>query len=154
VMLDAIAKAIRNTIRDSGSMVDACQSLFGKRHRVFYASDGAQSPTVEDCPVFMVHPVAKSVGEGSSNQSFTVKVALGIVQADPTADAVHVEFTGAERIEQLLDLATEQIRQISSNLSLTGIDLEIGSIDDFPILVSEMTLSITVANLIGAQLTL
>ena len=152
--LDAIAKAIRNTIRDSGSIVVACQGLFGKRHRVFYASDGAQSPTVEDCPVFMVHPLGKSIGQGSVNKTFTVKVALGIVQTDPTVNMDDVEFSGAQKIEDLLDLALLQVRTISPNIFLDGIDYEIGSIEEFPILVGEMTLTITVTNLIGAELSL
>jgi hypothetical protein len=152
--LDTIAKAIRNTIRDAASIINECLSLFGKRHRVFYASDGAQSPTVEDCPVFMVHPVGKSVGMGSANQTFTIKLGLGIVQTDPTVSTNDVEFSGAQRIEDLLDLALVQIQQISPNILLDGIDFEIGSVDEFPILVGEMTLTITVAKLLGAQLTL
>jgi hypothetical protein len=152
--LNTIAKAIRNAIRDDASLVSTCDTLFGKRHLVFYSADGTHSPTVDECPCFSIHPASKSVGVNLPSQSFAVRIAISILQGDPDIGVNDIEFSGPQNLETLCDRSLLLITGLSSNISVDGADFEIGVVNEFPVLTGELTLSISVANLIGAQLTL
>lgn len=149
--LDTIAKAIRTAILNSSDISTACNVAFSKRHKVSYSPSPQQAPGPEDCPVFIVHPVSKSVGVGRDTQVFTVKVVLAIIQSDPTVATNDTEFTGPMLTEALLDLAYIAARSVSSSLDFDGVEYQFGALDEFPVLAGDLTMIITVPNLIGAE---
>jgi hypothetical protein len=152
--LDTIAKAIRNAILNDANLSATCLALFGKPHKVFYGAEGSRSPAIEDCPCFSIHPAGKSVGHGAASKNFSVRIGIDILQSDPEAGASDLEFSGPANLEVLSDRALALVVGLSSNISVEVAELEVGTVNEFPILSGELTLSIAVANVIGAELTL
>lgn len=152
--LSALAKAIRDKILNDADIAARCIALYGVRHRVFYAAAGLQAPAQEECPAFTVHPLNRSYSKTGQNQTFSVRIGLTILQAAPIEGEYGAELTGPTETEDLFNIVVPKIRAISGNFRLEEADLEIGTIDEYPILGSDLTLSIAVANLIGAELTL
>jgi hypothetical protein len=149
-----LAAAMTEALRDDASILAYCQDLYGKAHAVFQGAMGVKAPQEGDFPVFTVIGHAKERGEDELNRIFTFTVDLELEdQVSTEATAANgvktVVYRGAQTLEELLDLAMEAIRGISTEIFFDDKGFDFEPIEYFPVFVGTLTLTVTVPVLIG-----
>jgi hypothetical protein len=152
--LNSIGQAIKVALRDSAAILAECDTLFERPHVVFYGASGQETGGPEYFPLFTVVPWGKERGEDEDRRLFTFSLFLELedttITDATTGDQVLTrEYRGVGSLEDLLDLALAEILNISPDLFLEGVSFSFNPIEFFPVMVGEISLTISFPVLIG-----
>ena len=151
--LDKIGRAMRDAIRDSVPILSYCQSLYNTTPTIAYGATGTKL-TPEDFPAFSVVPWSKERGEEDEDRIFTFSVILVVTDTtedeETTAGGVITKtYRGPKLVEDLLDLASDAVRTISTELFFTDKTTEINPVEYYPEIYGELVLTVSFPVLIG-----
>lgn len=147
----AIVGAITTALRADAAIIAKCQDWYGTDPAVYGSATGNMGPETEIFPALTVAFWGKEAGDDQPVKTWDLSI-MCEVSDDSTAaggDIANLDYVGADRVEELLDLALAVVRGISAELFISNISYSFEPIEFFPIFVGVLAFTVSFPSVMG-----
>jgi len=121
---------------------------------VIIGEDTRNRPGADDAPCIILVPGQSTGGQESSMYEFSISVDWLIADDSVTEDARSKKYDGPLKADRLGEAIWKSLGEASSQIALSNRVYAVAAVEQFPLIIGMMDITINVPHVIGAEITL
>jgi hypothetical protein len=151
--ITTLLNAIRDAVAADTALADWADQTYGVSSVTVRKGVNLQDPpTVANCPMVVLYPLSKTVGQRRAQKEHVIHVECCVHDDGATVTGNVTEYDGLDRLEALRKQVEDIIAAVDiGNLEIASIDIEYEAIEFFPFISAVMAITMTETNTLGCD---
>jgi hypothetical protein len=122
---------------------------------ILVGMDERNRPGPELCPLILIRPDRQDIGQSVTQMQHRVQIDWAVHDDTVTTAGTVTEYTGVRRVDEMGRLIWDALCSgISDHVAIDQSEYVLEIVENFPMLIGGMDITINVPQLIGAEITL